>query len=135
MVHGPGRWPGLVQLEAMHKVHFVKISDSEIKKLREAVPAYVPVSVPAGTYKAMKTDYKTVAVWNHFLVNKNMPEDIAYKLVKATYENQEEFLKVHPISSTVTIENANKAIIPLHPGTIRYLNERGVKVPSRLIMK
>ncbi|NQU64808.1 MAG: C4-dicarboxylate ABC transporter substrate-binding protein, partial [SAR324 cluster bacterium] len=60
--------------------------------------------------------------------------DLVYSLVKALYENNDYLLKIHPSASYTTPENAVKySPIPLHPGTIKYLKEKGVSVPDRLI--
>jgi len=43
-------------------------------------------------------------------------------------------MKIHPSSAYTTPENTVKySSIPLHPGTIKYLKEKGIDVPARLI--
>jgi TRAP-type uncharacterized transport system substrate-binding protein len=43
-------------------------------------------------------------------------------------------VKIHPSAAYTTPENAAKySPIPLHPGTIKYLKEKGVEVPANLI--
>jgi hypothetical protein len=62
--------------------------------------------------------------------------DLVYQLTKAVFEHQDYMIKIHPFAKYTTPENAVKhAVIPLHPGAIRYLKERGLSIPDRLIPK
>jgi TRAP-type uncharacterized transport system substrate-binding protein len=62
--------------------------------------------------------------------------DLVYNLTKAVFEHQDYMIKIHPFAKYTTPENAVKhAVIPLHPGSIKYLKEKGVSIPSRLIAK
>jgi hypothetical protein len=57
-----------------------------------------------------------------------------YKLVKALFEHNDALVKIHPSAAYTTPENTVKySPIPLHPGTIKYLKEKGIKVPANLI--
>ena len=60
--------------------------------------------------------------------------DLVYSLVKALYENNGYLMKIHPSAAYTTPENAVKYCpIPLHPGTIKYLKEKGIAVPAQLM--
>ena len=64
----------------------------------------------------------------------SLETDMVYNLVKALYENNDYLLKIHPSASYTTPENAVKySPILLHPGTIKYLKEKGVSVPNKLM--
>jgi hypothetical protein len=54
--------------------------------------------------------------------------------VKALYEHQDYLIKIHPSAAYTTGENAVKySPIPLHPGTVKYLQEKGIQVPAELM--
>jgi TRAP-type uncharacterized transport system substrate-binding protein len=54
-------------------------------------------------------------------------------LAKALYEHNDYLVKIHPSAGYTTPENAVKySPIPLQPGTLKYLAEKGVKVPDKL---
>jgi TRAP-type uncharacterized transport system substrate-binding protein len=90
--------------------------------------------VPKGSYKATADKpYETMIDWNLILASKSLSEDIAYRLVKATYENNPALTAVHPVSSTTKVENIGNTLIPFHPGTIKYLKEKKVSIPQNLI--
>jgi TRAP-type uncharacterized transport system substrate-binding protein len=63
-----------------------------------------------------------------------LPEDLVYQLSKALFENNAYLVKIHPSAAYTTPANAVKySPIPLHPGTIKYLKEKGIEVPAKLI--
>ena len=67
------------------------------------------------------------------ICQKSLPTDLVYNLVKALYAHRDYLMKIHPSAAYTTPENAVKySPIPLHPGTIKYLEEKGIKVPDRL---
>jgi TRAP-type uncharacterized transport system substrate-binding protein len=68
------------------------------------------------------------------ICQKSLDSGLVYKLVKALYANNATLKKIHPSAAYTTPENAVKySPIPLHPGTIKYLKEEGIAVPSKLM--
>jgi hypothetical protein len=133
-VIGPEKWPGLTSIEATHEIQFLTMTDKDIEAILKAFQAYRKGVVPKGSYKALSDKpYETVVDWNLILASKNLSEEIAYKLVKATYERNPDLVAVHPVSGATKAENAINTPIPLHPGTIKYLRELKISIPSSLI--
>jgi TRAP transporter TAXI family solute receptor len=76
----------------------------------------------------------TIGVWNVMICQSTLAVDMVYNLAKALYENNDYLLKIHPSAAYTTPENAVKySPVPLHPGTIKYLKEKGVAVPAKLM--
>jgi TRAP transporter TAXI family solute receptor len=133
-VFGPEKWPGLTSIEATHEIVFLTMTEKDIQTILKIFRAYTKGVVPKGSYKATADKpYETVIDWNLILASKSLSEDIAYRLVKATYENNPALLAVHPVSSTTKVENITNTLIPFHPGTIRYLREKKISIPRNLI--
>jgi len=133
-VIGPEKWPGLTSIEATHDIQFLTMTEKDIQAILKVFQAYRKGVVPKGSYKALSDKpYETVVDWNLILASKSLSEDIAYKLVKATYERNPDLVAVHPVSSATRVENVINTPIPLHPGTIKYLREMKVSIPSSLI--
>jgi len=92
------------------------------------------VELAGGVYKGVDKPVPPSDVWNVLICQKSLDTDLVYKLVKALYEHNDLLCKIHPSAAYTTPENAVKySPIPLHPGTIKYLKEKGIKVPARLI--
>lgn len=61
-------------------------------------------------------------------VRHDFDQEMAYEMVKALYEHQQEFLAYHPTTRFWSIE-ANTAENLFHPfslGTVKYFKEKGV---------
>jgi TRAP-type uncharacterized transport system substrate-binding protein len=57
-----------------------------------------------------------------------VPDQTVYAVVKAVFENFEEFKKLHPALANLRpqdmVADGNSA--PLHPGAARYFREKGL---------
>jgi TRAP transporter TAXI family solute receptor len=124
----------IMDLATTHKIRIVPFSDEELNKISAKYPYYQGVTLPAGTYSGFDTEVKTPAVWNSVVVHKNMSEELAYKLAKAVFENNADLVAVYSGAKESTPENTiASAVIPLHPGVIKYFKEIGIDVPAALI--
>ena len=92
------------------------------------------MDLAGGVYRGVDKAVPTIGVWNVMICQRSLGTDLVYNLVKALYEHQDYLLKIHPSASYTTPENAVKySPIPLHPGTIKYLKEKGIAVPANLM--
>lgn len=102
----------------------------------EAYPAYVPYTVPAGTYPNNDTD--VVVPLSRIIMctstNSGLTDDDVYEITKAIWENRDEWASsAKSVETQVTFDDILVGIdIPLHPGAIRYLTEKGVDIPENL---
>lgn len=126
----------IMDLATTHEIDIVPFTKTEIDAVTQKYPFYSGYSLPAGTYKGQGNDVYTASVWNTFICNADIDDDLVYELTKAVFENQAFLMKIHHFAKYTTPENAVKySAIPLHPGAIKYLNEKGIEVPERLIAK
>ncbi|MCJ7595900.1 MAG: TAXI family TRAP transporter solute-binding subunit, partial [Desulfobacterales bacterium] len=87
-----------------------------------------------GGYRGVDTPTPTISVWNVIICQKQLPDDLVYKLTKVLFERNDYMQKIHPFARYTTPENAvGKSPIPLHPGAIRRLKELGITVPPKLM--
>jgi TRAP transporter TAXI family solute receptor len=86
--------------------------------------------IPAKTYPGQDTDNKIAVVQNILVTNSKMPDDMAYNIVKTFIEKRDELVAVHREAASITLENQNPkgSPIPWHPGALKYLAERGIKM-------
>ncbi len=130
---GPGT-SSILDLATTHEIHIITITPEQVKKVLSTNKTYSSVALGGGVYRGVDKPVPTIGVWNVMICQKSLKEDLVYKLAKALYENQDYLLKIHPSAAYTTPENAVKySPIPLHPGTIKYLKEKGVKVPAKLM--
>ncbi|HOP48764.1 MAG TPA: TAXI family TRAP transporter solute-binding subunit [Desulfobacteraceae bacterium] len=126
----------IMDLATTHKIKMISFTPEEIKKIVDKFPFYSEFTLPAGTYNNQDYDVRNPSVWNTFICNADVDEELVYRLTKAVFEHQDYMMKIHPFAKYTTPENAVKhAAIPLHPGSIRYLKEKGITVPDHLIPK
>ena len=106
--------------------HLVHVEGPAIDKLVADNPYYRTASIPAGMYNN-ESDIKTFGVGATFVSSADVPDEVVYVVVKAVFENFDDFKKLHPafanLSEAEMISDSLSA--PLHPGAIKYYMERG----------
>lgn len=130
---GPGT-SSILDLSTTHDIHILSFTPEQTKKILAFNETYSSVELKGGVYKGVDNDVPTIGVWNVLICQESLDTDLVYKLVKGLYEHNDYMCKIHPSASYTTPENAVKySPIPLHPGTIKYLKEKGISVPEKLV--
>jgi TRAP transporter TAXI family solute receptor len=117
-------------------IHIIGFTDNDIAKVQAKYPYLSPITVPKGIYKNLPS-YKTFAMLIGVVASKNLPEDLVYKMVKASHEHFADQVAAYPSIKgdnlpELTLETCT---VPLHPGAIKYYRELGLKVPENLVPK
>ena len=78
----------------------------------------------------MGKDNKVAGVANILVVNTNMSDDEAYKIVKAVFDNKLDLVRTHKEYINVTLENQKQNSTPItyHPGAAKYFKEKNIKL-------
>lgn len=130
---GPGT-SSILDLATTHDIHIINITPEQQQKIVAANAEYSAVDLAGGVYKGVDQPVPTIGVWNVMICQGSLSEDLVYQLAKALFENKDYLVKIHPSAAYTTPENAVKySPIPLHPGTIKYLKEKGIAVPAGLM--
>lgn len=117
----------VTDLANTHDVRIVPLKGSEIETLRKKQPYYAQVQLPANTYKGQTAAVDTLAVMAVWATHEGLPENIAYEVTKALFENTAILGQVHPKGKEITLSTALQSVsIPLHPGAQRYYREKGL---------
>ena len=108
---------------ATHLVHAVA---PEIDKLVAERPYYRTATIPAGMYNNQE-DVKTFGVGATFVSSTDVPDEVVYTVVKAVFDNFDQFKKLHPAFGNLNeMEMITDSLsAPLHPGAQKYYQERG----------
>jgi uncharacterized protein len=127
-------FPVITELDRTEKLRFIPLSDDEIAKLRKTMPEFTPSVVPAKSYPSLKSDYKTIGLFNFGVASKDLPDDLVYAVVKAFYANHDQLVKASPAARESVVANVDRdTFIPYHPGAVRYYREIGVALPAGLV--
>jgi TRAP transporter TAXI family solute receptor len=105
----------------------VSITGPAIDKLIASNPYYATASIPGGMYANNPDGAKTYGVMATLVTSAKVPVDVVYQLTKATFDNLEEFKKLHPAFANLKAEDMvkNGLSAPLHDGAAKYYKEKG----------
>jgi uncharacterized protein len=106
----------------------IPVAGPEVDALVEANPYYSKAVIPGGMYPGNPDDVETFGVRATFVSSADVPEEVVYQVVKAVFENFEDFKKLHPAFATLEKEELITAALsaPLHPGAEKYYKEAGL---------
>lgn len=91
---------------------------------------YARTPIAKTIYPGMTADNKSTSVWNVLVVNASMSDQLAYDITKTIFEKRDDLIAVHKEATNIKLDNQSlvNAGIPFHPGSLKYLAEKGVKV-------
>jgi TRAP transporter TAXI family solute receptor len=106
----------------------VSVNGPAIDKLVADHDYYRKAVIPGGMYRGNDADTITFGVGATFVSSTNVPADTVYQVVKAVFENFDDFRKLHPAFANLKKEEMIKDGLsaPLHDGAIRYYKEAGL---------
>lgn len=97
------------------------------KEIRKTHAGYKPHVWKAGLPGVPK-DTTVIGGFGYITVNKDVPEELVYQMVKTLWEHVDELQAAHPFLRTWTHETMalEKIVVPYHPGSIRFFKDKGV---------
>lgn len=106
--------------------HLVHATGDVIDKLVADNPYYRHAIIPAGMYNN-EDDVNTFGVGATFVTSADVPAEVVYVVVKAVFDNFEDFKKLHPAFGNLKPEEmiSDSLSAPLHEGAMMYYKERG----------
>jgi hypothetical protein len=105
----------------------VSIGGPAVDKLLSSKPYYAKAIIPGGMYANNPQPTETYGVMATLVTSAKVPDAVVYQLVKATFDNFEEFKKLHPAFANLKAEEMvkNGLSAPLHAGAEKYYKEKG----------
>lgn len=90
-------------------------------------PFFAKATIPGGLYPNNPNPTNTYGVVATLVTTASAPEETVYQLVRAVFENFDEFKRLHPALANLTPEAmiSNGLSAPLHEGAARYYREKG----------
>jgi len=132
---GPINDSYIMQLIAAQPVTLLSFSDEDLAKILKEYPYLIKVTVPAGTYKGVDYDVKTISPLMGAQTTAKLSQEDGYKMIKAMCEGGKQVWQTAYAqgANNNILELSLKSPVPLHAGTVKYLKEKGYTVPANLI--
>ena len=105
----------------------VSLTGPAVDKLIADKPYYAKATIPAGLYPNNAEATTTYGVLATVVASSKVSPDTVYQVVKAVFDNFDEFKKLHPALANLKAENMVKDGLsaPLHEGAAKYYREKG----------
>ncbi len=95
--------------------------------LKHLPPLIFGDSFKTADFDGLDVEAPVFAMNTLFITSPKVSDNTVYKVVKAIFENQKEFISYHRDAANWTLKNALTNVqLPFHPGSIRYFKEKGV---------
>lgn len=129
MIYNAGHPNGAVQEVATScDVKIVPVQGPAIDRLVDKSPYYAYTTIPGGMYAGSDDSVRTFGVKATFVSTSKVDGEVIYQLVKAVFDNFDNFKTLHPVFVSLDprklIKEGNTAT--LHEGARRYFSERGL---------
>jgi uncharacterized protein len=105
----------------------VSLTGPAVDKLVKAKPYYGYATIPANLYPNNPQETRTFGVLATLVSSSKVPSDSVYAVVKAVFDNFDEFKKLHPALAVLDPKAMVKDGLsaPLHDGAAKYYKEKG----------
>lgn len=117
----------IIDLNFRPGIRMLPIDSENMKKILGMEPGLMATIIPQDAYKGLPGDIPAVGTVTCIVINKDVPDDVAYNIVKTLYANWPELAKVKKkaIEASKPDQALAGARIPVHPGALKYYKEMG----------
>lgn len=116
------------ELCATADVRIGELDDDSLKFLQER--GYSVATMPAGSFNGQDKDVVCAGITTNLVTTEDLPEEIAYRIVKQIYENPDELALGHSGFANFDREKCASSELlgglPMHDGAIKYYKEIGL---------
>ncbi|MEX2366701.1 MAG: TAXI family TRAP transporter solute-binding subunit, partial [Pseudohongiellaceae bacterium] len=120
--------PAILEASQRCDTVLVPVTGEAVNRLLDQKPYYRMTSIPGGLYPGNPEPVQTLGMAATVVTTTNMPDEVAYQIVKAVFENFDTLTRLHPafegLDPATMIQDGLSA--PLHPGAQRYYEEAGL---------
>jgi hypothetical protein len=118
-----GATPGL-------KLKLIDHADAVDAMNKKHGPLYVRDVIPAKSYPGQDQPNQVATVWNIVIARADMPDQVAYNIVKTIFDKRDDLVLVHKEAQNFDLKHQSNsaASIPFHPGAIKYFAEKGIQL-------
>jgi TRAP transporter TAXI family solute receptor len=103
-------------------------SPEAVKRIKEKFPGYLIKVTPGPGRTGVEKEQYLWAYDIYLIGREDLPDEAAYQVVKALWENYTELGSIHVLLKEWTPDRfvSRDALIPYHPGAIKFYKEKGV---------
>jgi TRAP transporter TAXI family solute receptor len=105
----------------------IPLTGPAVDRLVAEHPYYAEVRVPGGLYPNNPDPTETYGALATVVASSQTSADTVYQVVKAVFDNFDEFKRLHPALANLEPQDMIKTGLsaPLHEGALRYYKEKG----------
>jgi len=116
----------IINVSSKSNIRMISIPDDKVAELCK-FRGVEPYTMPPGVYRGVDYPVKGIAVRSHIIVRKDMPDDVAYTIVKTISENFKRYSTVYKAMEQVKDKDMARDVgIPFHPGALKYYREKNL---------
>jgi uncharacterized protein len=123
-------WPGFEAVaKSPHGAHFIAPNAEQITTILAKHPFLKQLTIPAGSYTGQSDPISSLGSWSFVLAQSTLPDDIAYRIVRALHRNEQKMAARLPQARETTLRNTVAAAPRqdfIHSGVLKYLREYGL---------
>lgn len=123
-------WPGFEAVaKSPHGAHFIAPNAEQITTILAKHPFLKQLTIPAGSYTGQSDPISSLGSWSFVLAQSTLPDDIAYRIVRALHRNEQKMAARLPQARETTLRNTVAAAPRqdfIHSGVLKYLRECGL---------
>lgn len=109
----------LTELAEETPIRLLSLEEHQLERLLKVYPAYLPTTVPAGTYPGQEQDAAAIGVRALLVASDYLDQETVYALLSALYKHCE----LLPSGTEPVLEELSSGItIPCHPGAIQFFD-------------
>jgi TRAP transporter TAXI family solute receptor len=123
-------WPGFTAVSnGPAGARFIAPNADEIKRITAKHTFIKPITLPASSYPGQNAAVATVGSWSFVLARTSLPDDVAYRLVRALHKGEAAIGKRLDQARESTLTNTLAAaprVDLIHPGVQKFMREIGL---------
>ncbi|MDD5006991.1 MAG: TAXI family TRAP transporter solute-binding subunit [Syntrophorhabdaceae bacterium] len=126
----------ILEIQTKIPITVLAFSEDNMKKIKAKYPYYLDLHLQPNIYKGQTSEVYCIGQATGTITTKDvMSNEVAYKVIKAIVEGIEDQAAAFPAvkGKNLCEMTLQTAPIPLHAGSVKYLKEKGYKVPAKLI--